>query len=635
MRKNAVSTEGVEGEARSSVISSEPGSEMMAMFRVLMEEQRKAELAREEARREDEERKEEARRLAEERRETIRVEREIEATRKQLEQQTALEARQYEQQVALMKIHAEIGEKASRLHREEQSLDRKRDRALASISNLRDGEDLEEFLLTAERRLRAAGIKTEDWIAIIDSKLNGKMASAWQDICVTIVEYQEAKDRLLKMCGYTPRLAADVFLKFKSEHSNGMTADQLYHRGLQLLRRMVAPSRASEEVEFAILRGWVGTVVSKRARAALDARVVENAADLINALQDHLVLEGDRTEGQAAIFKKVGGEGSKDRVSSLTCFKCGKTGHKAFECWAGKGGPSSSLAETAPTSSGTGSSKIVCYTCVEEGHKSPQCPKNIKGEKTGPKDLKPKPVKRIWRSQPSSVQLSGEVNGQEVMILLDSGAAISVVPESLVTLALMTGCNVAVKPFGSRKPKLLPTAELSFKIGSLEWVETVAVAPRQEGVETEVLYSLDLQSQRGLELVLVANKVDQKEVLSVTTRSQAKQEVKEQEEEAVTIAEEVLSVKSLPREVKPGQEVINEPETAIALEELSIRAGCLGRKEEESEEDILGRKEEEFEEEFLGDEKEPSEESEEEKYDLRSDSREEAELVVPPIRAGG
>ena len=120
-------------------------------------------------------------------------------------------------------------------------------------------------------------------VSIIDSKLGGKLASAWQDITVTAVEYQEAKDRLLKMCGYTPRLAADVFFGFRTENSKGMTADQLYHRGQQLLRRMIAPGRASDEVEFAILRGWVGAVVPKRARAALDTRVVGNAAELITA----------------------------------------------------------------------------------------------------------------------------------------------------------------------------------------------------------------------------------------------------------------------------------------------------------------------------------------------------------------
>ena len=77
----------------------------------------------------------------------------------------------------------------------------------------------------------------------------------------------------------------------------------------------------------------------------------------------------------------------------------------------------------------------------------------------------------------------------------------------------------------------------------------------------------------------------------------------------------------------------SEPETVIVLEEISARAGCLGRKEEESEEDILGRKEEEIEE-FLVDEKDSSVESGEEKYSLRVESREEPELVVPPVRAG-
>ena len=84
---------------------------------------------------------------------------------------------------------------------------------------------------------------------------------------------------------------------------------------------------------------------------------------------------------------------------------------------------------------------------------------------------KPKPVKRVWRSQPKCVQLGGVVNGHDTPILLDSGAAISVVPESLVEPSQIAENSVAVKPFGARKPMLLPTANLTFKIGNLEWVE--------------------------------------------------------------------------------------------------------------------------------------------------------------------
>ena len=619
-RKNAGTAEGMEGEVRSSGIQSEPGSEMMVMLRALLEEQRRSELAREEARRE--ERKEEA-----------RVEREIEATRLQIEQQKALETRQYEQQVALLKIQAEIGEKASRAHREVQSSERKRDRALFSIPVLKEGEDLEEFLLTAERRLRAAEIKQEEWVPIIDSRLSGKMASAWQDITITVAEYQEAKGRLLTMCGYTRRLAADSFFGFKMENSKGLTADQLYHRGQQLLRRMIAPGRATEEVEFSILRGWVGTVISKKARAAVDARVVTNATELINALQDFLVLEGDHSEGQTAIFRRS--ESSKDRVTTLTCFKCGKVGHKAIVCWTGKGG--ASAPKTVTSVSGGVASKIICYTCGEEGHKSPQCPKQIKGEKTGSKDFKAKPVKRLWRSQPKCVQLGGVVNGHDTPILLDSGAAISVVPESLVEPRQLSGNSVAVKPFGAKKPMLLPTAELSFRISNLEWVECVAVAPKEEGAESEVLYSLDLQSKRGLELVLIANKVDQRDVLRVTTHAQARVDKQEEEEEAAALAVDVPSVNPLPSVVSTRHDVITdvicEPEAVVVLEKICTEAGSLDRKEEESEKEVLGRKEEEFEE-SLGIEEDSYVEGEEEGYRLREESREEPELVVPPVKAG-
>ena len=197
-------------------------------------------------------------------------------------------------------------------------------------------------------------------------------------------KYQEVKERLLKVCGYTPKLAAEVFYGFRCEHSKGMTADQLYHRGVQLFRRMIAPHRVSDEAEFTILRGWVCSVIPKRARTLIDARAVTNAAELVDALQDHLILEGDRTDGQAAIFKNAGGEGNRERVAGSVCYKCGKPGHKAFECWTGKSSPSSSKPAGG---SGSGLPKIICYTCGEEGHKSPQCTKGSKSEKGVPKEV--------------------------------------------------------------------------------------------------------------------------------------------------------------------------------------------------------------------------------------------------------
>ena len=267
-----------------------------------------------------------------------------------------------------------MGEKTSKSYREMQSSDRRRDRALFSIPVYKDGEDIEQFLATAERRLRAAEIPQVEWIPIMDTRLSGIKGSAWQDITVTTAEYGEAKDKLLKVCGYTPLLAADSFFSFRLESGKGLMADQLYQRGQQLLRRMVAPGRMSEEVEYLVLRGWIGNVISKRARVALGAREIKDAAGLISALQDFLIFDGERGEGHAVTFGRGAGDASRERNNSgITCYRCGRLGHKAADCWNNKGGESGPKAGSAGTASVA--AKVICYTCSVEGHKSPQCPR--------------------------------------------------------------------------------------------------------------------------------------------------------------------------------------------------------------------------------------------------------------------
>ena len=557
-------------------------------------------------------------------------------------------------------MQAELGEEAARLHRQELNSSKKRDRAIASIPNFRDGEDVEDFILTAERRLKAGEVNEEEWVMVVASKLSGKMGCAWQDICASVNGYHNVKEKLLKVCGYTLKLAAEVFYGFRSENSKGMTADQLYHRGLQLFRRMVAPHRVSEAAEFAILRGWVSAGISKKARASLDARAVTNAAELVDALQDHLILEGERTEGQAAIFKKVSVEPSRERVAGSTCYKCGKSGHRAFECWAGK---SNSGSFRPAAGSGSGPPKVTCYTCGEVGHKSPQCTKGVKIEKGVPKDVKPgRPLRRIWKNHPTDVQLSGKVNGKEVPVLLDSGATISVVPKSMVTPEQMTGSMVAVKPFGSRKPLLLPTATVPFHIGTLDWAEHVAVAPWEEDVESEVLYSLNLKSQRGLELVLLANKLEQREVLRVTTRAQAKENSQREKEEAREIAVEMPTITPVPDRADRVDESHSTPATISPVEgkvghtEGSIEAQSTGdgkiaedRPVDRVPEPVansttlgelrekvgsLGRVEEESVEGFLAEELDASVEGAEMKFTLRDGNKESVELSIPPVKSG-
>ena len=419
------------------------------------------------------------------------------------EQQEAAGIRAYEQQVALIRMQVEIGERAAEAQRHEAVASRKRDRAVAGIPNYRDPEDVEDFLLTSERKLKAGEVPEREWLAIVAAKLSGKVGSTWQDLCMTGGDYQDVKSGLLRVCGYTPKLAGEVFYGFKTDSLRGMSADQVYHRGgggggVQLLRRMVAPLKMSAEMEFAMLKPWVWSIVARKARLILDARVVSTSGELIGALQDYLVTEGERTEGQAAVFRKQAqgaereSEGKKG--TSITCFKCGKVGHKAVDCWQ-KGGSAPSSSYKAASVPAVPYSKVICYNCGEEGHKSTSCPKE---KKVNPKEGVAKAVRQLWLRDSTDTVLEGVVNGKKASILLDSGASISIVPEVMVGKDLKTGESVLVRPFQSKTPMKLPTARVVFSVDNLEWEELVALAPVEKGRETEVLYGLDLKMVKCL-----------------------------------------------------------------------------------------------------------------------------------------
>ena len=152
-----------------------------------------------------------------------------------------------------------------------------------------------------------------------------------------------------------------------------------------------------------------------------------------------------------------------------------------------------------------------------------------------------------------------------------------------------------------------------------------------------MLYSLNLKSQRGLELVLLANRIEQGEVLRVTTRAQAKEDSQREEEEAKVVAVERPSVKPVHVEVsieaqgtgegKPAADrpVKGVPEPVASSEtlgELRDKVGSLGREDEESVEELLA------------DEMDSLTEEDKAKFDLRVESREEVDLKIPPVRSG-
>ena len=502
--------------------------------------------------------------------------------------QEAFEKRQLENQLSLLKAQVEMGDRSNKIHREGQEKDRGRGRILSSIAEWKEGEDLEEFFEMAESRLGAVDIDEAEWVGIIDLKLKGTMAMAWHNAVKLSGGYREARRKVLKVCGYTPKAAAEGFFGFKTERCKGLSADQLFHEGLKLMRRLLAPCSASEEVEFAFMKGWIYNVVPKGAKRVLDARSLTNSNELVEALQDYLSLDGDCKFGQAATFKSeyLGqGERPRERFGSLTCFRCGKSGHKAADCYQNAG----SGQQRAPVGDGN-PSKINCFTCGMEGHKSPQCPKNLRGERHGSKDSpldKAKPVLRIWNGLVEGQQVEGTINGRETLVLLDSGADFTLVPEALVEPRQLTGGTVALRGYGATHSWVFPTAEVLFRIDGDEWSETVGVVPKSEGFKEEVIYSLDLKSPRGFALAQLLHKSGLKEVLRVTTREEAKREQQEAETELAELADCRPAVTPLPGgcdvSYEPGVEVEPTEVAGVDLEEVEKLAGEEASMEPEDE----------------------------------------------------
>ena len=125
-------------------------------------------------------------------------------------------------------------------------------------TNFKETEDLEDYIFTVENHFRQCELPRREWVFGLSTRLTGKVASLMSDIRMSTDDYDEVKAKLLKAAGYTPKQAAVKFHHTKFEDIKSLSADQLIHRGRQLLRRQC---KLSEGAEYLLVEGWIYAIM--------------------------------------------------------------------------------------------------------------------------------------------------------------------------------------------------------------------------------------------------------------------------------------------------------------------------------------------------------------------------------------
>ena len=165
------------------------------------------------------------------------------------------------------------------------------------------------------------------------------------------------------------------------------------------------------------------------------------------------------------------------------CFKCGRAGHLARNCWKTSDETEKKEMPTKQEEKRETALKITCYGCGEQGYYKCNCPNNKK-DKTKQNVLRAgSPGK-----EKDVLTLPGEVDGVECKLILDSGADISVFPLEQV-----------IVQFGQTRREL-PTAEVEIRVGGITRKETVALIAGEE-INNKCLLALRLTRDEDLHLV--------------------------------------------------------------------------------------------------------------------------------------
>ena len=390
-----------------------------------------------------------------------------------------------------------------------------------------DEQDPEQFFTLFESVMEDHDIPEDQWLKHLKPTLQGAAQTEWTEMHrEDRKRYSKVKRRLLRRLGLSSserrrrwwdlsptdkepilkwhRRAGEATERYLRDFSS--VRDLIEHLAMESFLRGLPPSAATwvrdhsmddpreagdQAVRFYDERGWDKTVKGRR-RKEDDVKGVlhHNHA---GTTQKAATMQQSKTEKNSSCSaggareKKVIDSKYFDEKKGAMCFRCKEWGHKAIEC-------------TKPV-----------YRVQQE---------------------KPEPYSDTgWNT------VQGTVGCSNCQITLDSGADVSLIREDLVPGNAYTGevaCFKGVSQISQRRP----VAKVLVRVGQKKFWMKAAVVEELAG---DVLLGRDCKEHLHLirEAVDLALKTPNKQVLAVSTRSQARQELEEQRKDQLS-NEEVL-----------------------------------------------------------------------------------------------
>lgn len=390
-----------EGEEFAQASGGASNPDWATLMRLMQENTIKAMIAAEE-------RREQARLKEEDRREKKRQDEE-EKRRKDREDEIAREELARSEREATRRAE----ERRTRLH--DQELKEK----LAGFGSFKESGDLGLYIDKFERIMEDCEIARGRRISRLYTKLPEAYCARIQGLVDDGAGYGEVKAALLKSVGHTPALYGQKYFEYTAESFKSMCANQNIEEVYRTLDGLLGGCKTMAEAKFMLARTLMRQVLPYSARVFLESKEMSRRQDLIDNLGDWLTTRakgnyflpvGSRPAGR---FSKEGGQAPRQG-----CFRCGKLGHKIFECrkpadYMIPGGGSPNVDQvTSPRER-----VVTCYGCGQEGHKKPDCPESKKDSKA---DMNVVSLK-IPRSSQNNM-IKGKIGSAVVDILVDSGA---------------------------------------------------------------------------------------------------------------------------------------------------------------------------------------------------------------------